>query len=609
MAIRMVGWTKTDAGYVDNVKGTRNFPGVASTTADDKLADNSKFADDNYNTIDTYGARASLRIDLNDEWTITPQLMGQKSEGKGSWGEDTSNFVNGENEVTHFQKEYTDDQWWQAGLTIEGSIGDFDMTYAGSYLDRDVDGSFDYSDYSYWYDSAYTTGYYADLHFANDGDRAVPNQFYDDAGSRIWPGARFTNDDGYTKQSHELRISSPQDKRLRGMVGLFYQKQEHDFQQHWRVAGLGDIMLLNRDNPQPRFDDTVYLNSMDRKDTDKAAFASVSFDITDDLEITGGIRYFEPETTVKGFFGFGLGFSPIWSGNGEAKCASQEDYKNKPCLNVDKGVNESDSVGRINLTWKISDEHMVYGTWSEGYRPGGINRNPDATDYVSDFLTNWEAGWKTEWFDNRLQLNGALFYEEWDDFQVSFAGDNAITQVNNGPSADVTGIEAQVLWVPIDSLTISAAFTYIDSELKDDYCPGCNDDGSPWAPSGTELPITADFKGNIVTRYIFGMDDLLGLSGLEGHMQAAVSYEGERGSDMNQADNDIRGDVPENTFVDLNFGISNETYSLSLFVKNATDEDAPLFLTSQCATGTCGSQNYGVRARPRTYGIRFSQFF
>ena len=99
MAIRMVGWTKTDAGYVDNVKGTRNFPGVASTTADDILVDNSKYADDNYNTIDTYGARASLRIDLNDSWTITPQLMGQKSEGEGSWGEDTSNFVNGENEV------------------------------------------------------------------------------------------------------------------------------------------------------------------------------------------------------------------------------------------------------------------------------------------------------------------------------------------------------------------------------------------------------------------------------------------------------------------------------------------------------------------------------
>ena len=82
-------------------------------------------------------------------------------------------FVSGDKEVTHFQNEFTDDEWTQLGLTIEGSIGNFDVSYAASYLDREVDGSFDYSDYSYWYDTAYTTGYYADLHFANSGDRAV----------------------------------------------------------------------------------------------------------------------------------------------------------------------------------------------------------------------------------------------------------------------------------------------------------------------------------------------------------------------------------------------------------------------------------------------------
>ncbi len=121
--------------------------------------------------------------------------------------------------------------------------------------------------------------------------------------------------------------------------------------------------------------------------------------------------------------------------------------------------------------------------------------------------------------------------------------------------------------------------------------------------SGTELPITADFKGNIVARYHFG------LGSFDAHVQGAVSYEGERGSDLDQSANDIRGDVPENTFVDLTAGIQNDTYSVELFVKNATDEDAPLYLTGQCTAETCGQQNYGVRARPRTYGIRFSQDF
>jgi hypothetical protein len=48
---------------------------------------------------------------------------------------------------------------------------------------------------------------------------------------------------------------------------------------------------------------------------------------------------------------------------------------------------------------------------------------------------------------------------------------------------------------------------------------------------------------------------------------------------------------------------------VELFIKNVTDEDAPLYLTSQCATGTCGIQNYGVRARPRTVGLKFSKDF
>jgi outer membrane receptor protein involved in Fe transport len=604
IAVRMVGWSRHDAGYVDNVQGTRTFPGNASTTADDIVLNNADKVADNYNTIDTIGGRVALRIDLNEDWTITPSAMAQKQEGEGSWGEDLSDFVSGDNEVTHFQEEYTEDQWYQLGLTIEGKIGNFDLTYSGSYLNRDFEGSFDYTDYSYWYDSVYTTGYYADLHFSNDGDRAVPNQFFPDAGSRMMNGAHFTNDDSYTKSSHELRISTPQESRLRGMLGFFVAKQTHDFEQRWRMEGLADSMLLNADEPNGnQFPDTIYLNKFDRVDTDDAIFGHISYDITEDLELTVGARFFKPEVTVKGFFGFGQGFSPIWSSNGENKCPSQEDYKDTPCLNVDKGIDESENIGRVNLTWKVNDDSMVYATWSEGYRPGGINRNPDAGDFISDFLTNWEAGWKTQWMDNTLQFNGAVFFEEWDDFQVSFQGDNGITQVANGPSAEVTGMETQILWMPAQNLTISSSLAFIDSELVDDYCPGCNSDGTPWAVAGTQLPVTAEFKGNIVGRYTFEIGDF------DAYVQGSAAYEGERSSDLNQADNIVKGNVPKSTLVDLSAGIRNESYSVDVFIKNATDEDASQYYTSQCATGTCGAQNYGVRLRPRTFGVRFSQEF
>ena len=236
---------------------------------------------------------------------------------------------------------------------------------------------------------------------------------------------------------------------------------------------------------------------MDRKDTDEAMFASVSFDITEQLELTGGIRFFKAETTVNGFFGFGLGFNRVrhvpptdepgepgsaanggegafldigqaWSRNGEWRCPSQADVGDKPCINVDRKVESDDYVGRINLNYKVTDDVLLYATWSEGFRPGGINRNPFVGDYESDFLTNWELGWKTQW-GGSLQFNGAVFFEQWDDLQRAFPGANGITQVDNANSAEITGTEMQLLWAVTDNFRVSAAAAYYNAELTSDY--------------------------------------------------------------------------------------------------------------------------------------------
>ncbi len=528
MAIRLVGWSLHDAGWIDNMLATRIYPNDSGDPDDDFTVNNAAYAKKNYNTMDTAGARAALRIELNDNWTITPSVQTQKQDQKGSWGDDLgrcasvqydsvaeSNFIGrcpngvtnpamaargaGTQNVSHFVKEFTNDKWYQAGLTIEGKISNFDLTYSGNYLNRDVDGSFDYSDYSYWYDTLYTTGYFTGL-------------FIDNNGNRVNPDASFTNNDHYTKVSHELRISSPQDNRVRGLLGLFWQHQYHDFyQQFGNIAGLGDVMLMNgttnivNGNPDvaQQFPGVVYLNSMDRHDRDKAIFGQLAFDITDSLELTVGARFFEPEVTVKGFFGFGLGFlqdhapgtdlpdevdepgavanggdgaystsGQAWSHDGEWRCVSQADHKDAPCLNVDKGISESNHIGRVNLSWKATDTAMLYATWSEGYRPGGINRNPFAGDYVSDFLTNYELGWKTRWMDDRLQFNGAVFQEKWDKFQVAFQGGNGITQVNNGPSAEVNGLEAQVDWLPTDKLRLSTSVAFYDYQAVGRLLPG-----------------------------------------------------------------------------------------------------------------------------------------
>jgi outer membrane receptor protein involved in Fe transport len=618
-ALRLVGWKTKKAGWIDNLRGTRLYPGDVSTAADNFTVDNASLARDDYNTLDTTGARAALRIELNDTWTLTPTAQMQEQKSRGSWGDDLSDFAPGTYAVKHYRDEYVKDKWYQLGLTVEGQIGSFDLTYSGNYLNRDVDASFDYSDYSYWYDNLYTSGYFAGL-------------FLNNAGGRPNPAHSFINNDAYSKQSHELRLSTDQSKRLRGLIGFFYQKQKHDFEQPFgNIAGLADTMLMNRDEPNgTKYPGVVYLNSLDRVDTDKAVFGQIAYDITDSLELTVGARFFEPEVTVNGFFGFGLGFSPArapsgsepgavanggsgafspmgqgWSRNGEYRCKSQAAYKDAPCQNVNKGIAESEHIGRANLSWKASDDAMLYLTWSEGYRPGGINRNPFAGDYVADFLTNYELGWKTTWLDNRLQFNGALFMQSWDDFQISFQGANGITQVANGPSAEVNGLETQLQWLPVDELLISATAAFYDSELKDDYSnfDAAGNVVSVNAPKGTALPITPKFKGNIVARYGFN------LGGFDAHVQGSVAHAGKAASRLALDANAIIGDIEANTTADLSAGIAKDNYSVELFVQNVGNEDAALYKTAQCAESVCGVQPYGVRPQPRTIGIKFTQKF
>jgi outer membrane receptor protein involved in Fe transport len=640
-AVRLVGWSRNDAGWIDNVLGSRTFPGVEDPavcaaagvpcSADDITLTNTDKAKKDYNTLDTIGARAALRIDLNDNWTISPTLMYQKSESEGAWADDLSDFVEGDYAVTHFKDEFFDDEWYMIGLTIEGSIGNFDVVYAGSYLDRDVQGSQDYSDYSYWYDTNLPSGYYSDLHFSPTGPRAIPNYFVpayfdaEDVGSRVMTGAAYTNDDGYTKENHELRISTDPTKRVRGLVGVFWQHQFHDFEQHWEVEG-GVAPTIQMNGGDPRFEDTVYLNSMFRNDRDTAFFGSVSFDITDALELTVGVRFFEPEVTVKGFFGFPAGWIPQWGTDGETQCDAdparvgtpqeerwdafatadfngQTDWEGKPCLNVDKGQKESGNVGRFNLTWNVSDDSMVYFTWSEGYRPGGIQRRPSLGEYLSDFLTNVEVGWKTQWADNRFQFNGAVFTQDWDDIQIGLTGENAITLVDNGPSASVDGIEFDLLWLATDSLRISAAASFYDSQLEDDYC--CeSDDVTPLAPAGTRLPLTADFKGNVVARYHFDMGSF------DSYLQGALVYQADRDSRLARFKNDIIGVLPSYTTLDISGGFGKDDWSVDLFIANVTGEDATLFRVAECIPSNCGvGQVYGARVQPTTISARFTKDF
>jgi outer membrane receptor protein involved in Fe transport len=612
-AIRLVGWGRKDAGYIDNVPFQRTWPACATVLpAEDCTTDSAPLAEDDFNDVETYGARAALRIDLNDNWTVTPTVMGQKMYADGVFGYDVTQ---GELEVAHVYPDWSEDKWWQAALTVEGRIANFDVTYAGAYLDRQVDSRLDYSDYSYFYDSLYSYS----LYITDDVGNPTIGQY-------IW------GKDGYEKISHELRFSTPADLRVRFVGGLFYQQQTHDITQRYWVDNLAQRAWV------PGWEDTIWLTQQQRVDEDQAIFGELSFDITDKLTATGGLRYYKFDNTLEGFFGYGAWErdpvnqpGELFSSNGVADCQAQgltEPYRGAPCKRIDKGTKDEDYLGKVNLTYKFTDDLMVYATWSEGYRPGGINRRGTLPPYAADFLTNYEFGWKTTFADGRVRLNGAVFYQEWDDFQFSLLGANGLTEIKNAAGAEIKGVEMDLTWALSDTFQVSGGVAYIDSELTAPYCgfvdpatqvpvavdpcpdlQDSNGDGdttdfvAPEAREGTPLPVTPEWKGNLTLRQDFTLGEF------ESYWRASYIYKGSSRADLRDAANEILGEQPSYDIIDFSLGADRGSWGLELFVNNVTDERTVLYRTVQCAESICGAEPYIYTTPPRTIGLKFTQNF
>src|SRR6476659_1099733 len=337
-AIRLVGWDKKDAGYIDNVSRPRTFPSSGITV------DNTDRLEDDYNSVYTTGARAALKIDSNDSWSVMPTLMGQHQVANGSFAFDESV---GDLQLSHRFPDTSDDLWTQAGLTVLGKVGNFDVTYAFSHLKRDVDTESDYADYSYWYDVLYGYGAYICDDFDPVSFGCAPG------GSLIDPTQYIMGKDQYTKRSNELRIASPSDQRLRFDAGLFWQQQNHDIQQQYKINGLSPQQSV------AGWPDTIWLTKQVRRDHDEAIFGELSFDFTDKLTGTIGGRHFRTENGLEGFFGFSAGYAPD-SSYGEASCQDNVPFHGAPCKVFDKDTRETGTLGRANLTYEFDDERMVY---------------------------------------------------------------------------------------------------------------------------------------------------------------------------------------------------------------------------------------------------------
>jgi iron complex outermembrane recepter protein len=620
-AVRLVGFVQRDAGYIDNVLGRRTFLGAPNATgfAPGISVSNRQFVDDDFNSVDKAGGRAALKVDLNDNWTATATVMGQDQQARGVFGQAASV---GDLKVQRFFPDKDQDRFYQAALTLEGRIANFDITYAGAYLWRKIDAISDYTDYAEAYDQLYA------------GVGGVANYFYfqDSTGATIDPRQYIVGRDRFNKVSHELRVASPADNRFRVVAGAYYQRQTHDILQDYVVPGLSPALSVNGRAG------SLWLTNQERIDRDTAVFGEASFDIVKQLTLTAGLRAYKYENSLIGFFGFGRNpagapFNAAGSSRtGVAGCFTSTGailrdnptgrllgaaVAGGPCTNLANVANgalspkvaEGDGTTyRVNLTYKPTDNVMFYATSSSGFRPGGINRRAGLSPYEADELKNLELGWKTTLFDGALRFNGAIYQQTWEKFQFAFLGQNSFTEIRNGPDAEIKGVETDVFWAPVSGLTVNMAASYTDAKTTQNLCRAidptfaCTTPGnSIQSPKGTRLPVTPKVKASANVRYTWETGNI------SPYLQGLVAYQDEATSDLRVADAALLGKLPSYVTLNLAGGWEWKNFTTELFVDNVTDERAEISRTVACSV--CYNRTYAIIAPPRTVGVRFGSKF
>lgn len=600
LAVRAVVYNDNKGGYIDNVPGTYQMPayspgfrsngGLLGANVPRPIVDNALVAKKDFNTTKYQGVRLAVKFEINDNWSVEVQNAAQTLQTEGVFDYDPSLK---DLQAKRFNPDNLQDRANIASWTVNGRFGQLDLLYTGGYLERRAVQNTDYTAYS-------ASGGYAVYYNCDSGAAtATPGKVCHN------PKNHVHNDVRSTRFTEEFRISTPSERRLRAIGGAYYDQDYVYDQDHFAYEGSVDsgfgsanqplsyVTAINRNVTDPA---VQFINDITRSDRQYAIFGEVSYDIIPEkLTLTVGARYYDQQVGIKGGASYGLR-APYQS----------LDYGtsvNDKAPSTEKGV-----IPKVNLTYKPAPGIMVYGTYSEGFRPGGFNRGGTNVysqtgfrvpiSYGTDTVKNYELGWKTQWFENTLQVNGAAYLIDWTDIQAQIYRpvDSFLTFVQNAADARIKGVEGSVVWRGIPGLTVSSAFTYTHSELV-----RVNKGILNLRPIGSQLALTPELQGNLSARYehdfvegskIYGQVGAMAAGRMLSSIAAGVNFNGERG----------RGDYHLKAFqtVDAAIGVNKDNWNVELYGDNLSDTRAQLYANASDRTLRITTN------RPMTVGARVS---
>lgn len=508
-ALRAVGSIREEAGWIDNY----NQLGVQ--TGED------------INSGGGQGARAAILIQPTSALKITPSVMYHRLAYDSE-----QNFVVGvpglpERAKNEFLPTESEEEFILAGVTVGYNFGAVELVSQTSFYD-----------------------------YRNESQEDTTLQF-----TAALPGLNFlpipvnsvTNEQAWV---HESRLVSNFEGPFQFIAGVYYEDTARPFTSQSLIenfnATLGFALL-----PVTPLGDNYYVVRSTRDQTQFAAFGEATYTFFEDLDVTGGLRYFKFESdTTDAFSGYAFtGVPALQPGHAE-----------------EDGVNP-----KATIAYRAGEDSLIYATASRGFRPGNANiplpascnasliaagiTPPASTSFDSDSVWNYETGFKTEWLDGGVAFSAAAFYMDWKDMQVGVPLPSCRIQgfiVNAGDARSV-GAEIELSARPIDGLSLNVAGSYMDSELTEDSTVLAS-------ASGTDLLFIPHWTWSGSAQYTFAVG-----GATDAYLRGDVKYRDQ--TNLNYAGTSQTDSYAQ---IDLRAGLEGEmgdsSWEAAIFVENLTDE-------------------------------------
>lgn len=560
LAFRVAGWFRKDEGFVDRQS-------LTGETFEEDVGGS-----------EVGGFRILGRFAVNESVELTGMVLHEEQEYSGYQHITGGAFNPDEDLVQAVGADVPEPSMFNYtlyNLTVNASFGNFNLISSSSYFDNERE----YNEEG--------VGIIGQLF----GDATFPNVWED-----IHSQEEFTQ---------EVRLSALE--RMAGfdfILGAYYNDKDMRRDVFWKPDGWNS-RFADDDPSNPNYiaDNNLLTAPITLFHKEFSVFGEVSYEISDGLILTGGFRRFDIE---RGDNNWGSGL--LYTGDNVLTEFPSNPFSGKG------------SVYKANLSYQVTDNHLLYIQYSEGFRPGyGLFPFPDtvvdqcADDFAAlgftasptqvepDTVENYEFGAKTQWLEERLTLNASVFNMDWVDLQTrTFLSCGWVLDGNSQNGVTSTGVEVESSFQFTDAFLAGLNFSYIDATFE-------ADEPALIVNAGDRIQDVPEWQASVYGEYNFNVN-----ASWEGFVRMDVQHTDGSYSDFSRLSDGITRDPlskrESTTLVNFRVSLTSGAWDVAFFGRNLLNDIERQDRFTSAIINVAGRPRYPIN-RPRSFGVEVQRHF